>query len=257
MDVSVCIVNFNTYELTKKCIESVLSKTIGCTYEVVVIDNNSKDDSADKLAVDFGDRVIIKKNASNRYFSGGFNDALALASGKYVIFLNSDAELSNNAVKLMFDFMEKNDAVGAAEGTIVDDATGAITQTCSLELTERRNLVRSSRVRKMFCKSEYDAYRISNWDRKSDKEVEVICDAFMIARTELLRRFSGFDEALKLYFTEEYLSDKIRESGFQLWHLAEPKVTHRWSSSTKKVSSDFIRAIYKSDERLYFELKKL
>ncbi|WP_066351143.1 glycosyltransferase family 2 protein [Aliarcobacter skirrowii] len=256
MDVSVCIVNYNTADLTTKCIKSVFEYTKEIDFEVIVVENGSSDGSGDIFKQEFGERIVLIENPVNRFFTGGFNDAIFKAKGKYALILNSDAYLVDNSVKMMFDFLESNSDVGAVEGCIIDEKSGNITQTATMELTEELNKIRGSKKRKFLNKKAYERYAMPDWDRKSDREVEVLCDAFMMVNTELFKKVGSFNEALKLYYTEEYISDKIRLAGYKLWHLGDPKVYHAWSSSTNKVSSGFIRAIYKTDEILYFELKK-
>ncbi|MCT7527167.1 glycosyltransferase [Aliarcobacter cryaerophilus] len=256
MDVSVCIVNYNTADLTTKCIKSVFEYTKEIDFEVIVVENGSSDGSGDIFKQEFGERIVLIENPVNRFFTGGFNDAIFKAKGKYALILNSDAYLVDNSIKMMFDFLESNSEVGAVEGCIIDEKSGSITQTATMELTEELNKIRGSRKRKFLNKKAYNTYAMPDWDRKSNREVEVICDAFMMVNTVLFKKIGAFNEALKLYFTEEYISDKIRLAGYKLWHLGNPKVYHAWSSSTNKVSSSFIKAIYKTDEILYFELKK-
>lgn len=255
MKLSVCIVSFNTADLTSQCVRSVLSHTTGVEYEIIVIDNASSDGSFEQLFREFGDRITLVKNPVNRYFTGGFNDALFRANGEYALVLNSDARLSDNSLKLMVDFLDVHPDVGAIEGTIIDEVTGEITPTSSLELTRFREWVRSIRVLKRLFKPIYDEYRYAGWDRTSDREVEVICNAFMMARTDLLRKIGGFPEALKLYFSDEYLSDLMRGEGFRLFHLGEARVHHAWSSSTKKVRPKFISAVYAADRMIYMALR--
>jgi len=260
MDVSVCIVNYNTVDLTTKCIKSVFECTKDVDFEVIVIENGSSDGSGEIFKKEFGERIVLIENPINRFFTGGFNDAIFKAKGKYALILNSDAYLVDNSVKMMFDFLESNDDVGAVEGCIIDEQSREVTKTSTMELTKLRCSIRGGRKkilhRKLFYKNEYETYAMPDWDRKSDREVEVICDAFMMVNTELFKKVGAFNEALKLYYTEEYISDKIRLAGYKLWHLGDPKVYHAWSSSTNKVSSGFIKAIYKTDEIMYFELKK-
>ena len=257
MGLSICIVNYNTADLTTKCINSVFEFTKGLEYEVIVVENGSSDGSAELFKKEFGDKIVLIENPVNKYFTGGFNDAVFRAKGKYSLILNSDAYLVDNSIKIMYDFLESNTNVGAVEGCIIDEKSREVTKTSTMELTPKLNKIRGSKRRKFLNKKTYNTYAILDWDRKSDREVEVLCDAFMMVNTQLFKDLGAYNEALKLYYTEEYISDKIRESGYKLWHLGMPKVYHAWSSSTNKVSSSFIQAIYRADEKLYFELKRL
>ncbi|MRR07056.1 MAG: glycosyltransferase, partial [Deltaproteobacteria bacterium] len=210
---SVCVVSFNTADLTYQCVRSVLDHTVGLEYEIIVVDNASTDGSFELLSREFGDRITLVRNPTNRYFTGGFNDALFRAKGKYALVLNSDTRLSDNSLKIMSDFLDLHSDVGGIEGTIIDDESGKLTPTSSRELTPLRERVRSIRLLRRLLKPVYDEYRYAEWDRATDREVEVICDAFMMVRTDLVQKIGGYPEALKMYFTEEYLSDRIRGEG--------------------------------------------
>jgi GT2 family glycosyltransferase len=261
MDVSICIVNYNTADLTIKCIKSVFKHTKDLNFEVIVVDNASTDGSVKKFKKELKDKIILIENPVNRYFTGGFNDALFKAKGKYSLILNSDTYLIDNSIKIMYNFLEKNEDVGAVEGLIIDEKSNEITKTSSGEYTKKVSFLKDTPIINIFvhkfCKFLLKDYYYLEWDRKSDKEVEVICDAFMMIRTELFKSIGGFNEALKLYCTEEYLSDKIRNKNLKLVHLSKPKVYHKWSSSTSKVSKRFIREIMKTDKKIYFALKEI
>lgn len=252
---SVCIVSFNTAALTSQCVRSVLDHTAGLEYEIIVIDNASTDGSFELLSREFGDRINLMRSPTNRYFTGGFNEALFRARGQYALILNSDTRLCDNSLKVMSDFFDTHPDVGGIEGTIIDDETGMVTPTSSRELTPFRERVRSIRVLRRLLKPVYDEYRYAGWDRTTSREVEVICDAFMMVRTDLVRKIGGYPEALKMYFTEEYLSDRIRGEGYRLFHLAEARVHHAWSSSTRKVRPKLINAVYSADRMIYMALR--
>lgn len=104
MDVSVIIVNYNTRELTKQCIDSVFSQTEGVVYEVILVDNNSIDGSIEAFSRDT--RIIFIPLDENIGFGKANNAGLKSASGKYIFFLNSDTYLLNNAIKEFYDFAE-------------------------------------------------------------------------------------------------------------------------------------------------------
>ena len=119
-DVSIIIVNYNTKNLTKDCIDSIFEKTTDVTFEVVVVDNDSKDGSIEMLSVD--SRILFIESGDNLGFGRANNLGVEHSSGKYVFFLNSDTLLLNNAVKMMFDFMEKHQElkIGALGAILLD-----------------------------------------------------------------------------------------------------------------------------------------
>ena len=120
MDVSVIMVNYNTLELTKNTINSVMEKTKDLNYEIILIDNASTDGSVEFFEKEYKDKIIFIKNNENLGFGKANNKGIEIAKGKYVFLLNSDTLLINNAIKILFDFMEKNKNCGVCGGNLFD-----------------------------------------------------------------------------------------------------------------------------------------
>jgi len=121
-DVSIIIVNYNTRELLKDCLESVYKYTENILFEVIVSDNGSKDGSLDMVRKEFP-QVILLDNNANLGFGAANNRALDIAQGKYIFYLNSDTVLLNNAVKMFFDYWEnenKPQDLGAIGANLLD-----------------------------------------------------------------------------------------------------------------------------------------
>lgn len=112
MDVSVIILNYNTFELTCNCISSVLRKTSGCSFEVIVVDNASTErDPADFL--DLFPMIKLVVNSENEGFAKGNNSGIAMSTGEYVLLLNSDTELLNNAILYCLQSIKKYPSISA------------------------------------------------------------------------------------------------------------------------------------------------
>lgn len=105
-EVSIIIVNYNTKELLKNCISSILEHTKDISYEIIVSDNGSVDGSIEMLQNEFPQVRLLQNNA-NLGFGKANNVAARIAEGKYIFYLNSDTILLSNAVKQFFDFWEK------------------------------------------------------------------------------------------------------------------------------------------------------
>ena len=120
VDVSVIVVNYNTLELTKNTINSVIEKTRDLNYEIILVDNASTDGSVEFFEREYTDKVIFIKNSENLGFGRANNKGIEISKGKYVFLLNSDTLLINNAIKILFDFMEKNKDCGICGGNLYD-----------------------------------------------------------------------------------------------------------------------------------------
>ena len=102
MDVSIIIVNYNTKNLTLQCIDSIYEKTIGVSFEIIIVDNNSTDGSQELLSQD--NRIVFVEAGENLGFGKANNLGVEKSNGKFIFFLNSDTILVNNAIKCFYDY---------------------------------------------------------------------------------------------------------------------------------------------------------
>ena len=103
-DVSVIIVSWNTKNLLRDCIKSVIKETIKYTFDIWVVDNNSPDDSAGMIKDEFP-QVHLIANPNNKGFSAANNQALKVAAGKNLLLLNPDTVVKENAIDKMLDYI--------------------------------------------------------------------------------------------------------------------------------------------------------
>ena len=115
--VSIIIVNYNTAELLNDCIDSVQSKTVNVDYEIIVVDNNSEKGSLDHLIEKYP-TVNFIFSEENLGFGRANNLGATKARGKYLFLLNPDTLLVNNAIAILYDFMEVNPESGVCGGNL-------------------------------------------------------------------------------------------------------------------------------------------
>ena len=107
MDISIIIVNYNTCELTRNCLNSIFKQTKNVQFEIIVSDNGSADNSVEMIKTEFP-QVILIENKKNLGFGAANNQALKIAKGQYILFLNSDTLFLNNALKMLIDYWENS-----------------------------------------------------------------------------------------------------------------------------------------------------
>lgn len=110
MDVSVIIVNYNTKDMLADCIDSILKYTKDVSFEIIVSDNGSVDGSIEMMKEKYStvSNIRLIENGENLGFGAANNRALDVAQGKYILYLNSDTLLLNNAIYEFFSFYEKH-----------------------------------------------------------------------------------------------------------------------------------------------------
>lgn len=112
-DLTISIVSYNTKSLVEECIRSIIDKTHGISYEIILVDNMSKDGTPEMVEADFP-RVKVIRSGKNMGFSSANNIALKYARGRYFVLFNSDASLINDAFSEMVHFMDQHPDCGIA-----------------------------------------------------------------------------------------------------------------------------------------------
>jgi GT2 family glycosyltransferase len=250
-DLTIAIVSYNTKDLLERCLTSIYQHSRGIKIEVIVVDNASTDGSAALVKKKFP-QVKLIKNKTNRFYTGAINQALAIARGRYFLILNSDIFLKENSFKKLVKFMDKKLRVGATEPLQVDEAGKAVSTGSrhNQPLLDFYELTWPGRLFKN--QAQLDRFRLKKRDRSKIWSAEVICDACLIIQTELFRKIGGYDERLKLYYTENDLCQMIQKHKYQTVHQGKIKVWHTVSASTNKTGWQKISDIYASDAFHYY-----
>ena len=118
MDVSIIIVNYNTYNLTHNCIESIIKNTCSISFEIILVDNASKDGSKEFFSKD--NRIKYIYLEENIGFGRANNVGVEYASGNFLFFLNSDTLLVNNAIYILYQYLIENPKVAICGGNLYD-----------------------------------------------------------------------------------------------------------------------------------------
>lgn len=252
MDISISIASYNTADLLKRCLNSIYKHTKGLKFEVIVVDNRSKDRSVEMVKKNFP-RVKIIANKTNKFFSKANNQALKIASGKYFLILNSDTYFTDNSLKKMVDYMEKNTEIGACEGIEVYE-DGRILQTGSGFSTPLIDFFELSILgTRLKNKKLINRYRLVEYDRRENFEIDVGCDAFLMVRKMIMDKIGGYDKRFLLYYTENDLCLRIKKLGYKIMHLGDSQVMHRVSASVEKIGWKKTDIYYKD---LFYYYKK-
>lgn len=253
MDVSVIIVNYNTLELTKNTINSILEKTKNLNYEIILVDNASTDGSVEFFEKEYKNKIIFIKNNENLGFGRANNKGIEIARGKYVFLLNSDTLLINNAIKILFDFMEKNEDCGICGGNLFDKDLKP-THSFLKQLPSLKNeLDFLWKSMTNIVKSKISKRKDFNYSEKI-KRVGYITGADMMIKKSILNKVGLFDKDFFMYFEETELTYRIKKIGYQVISVPMAKIIHLEGKSTifkeKKIKM-FLESKYKYFYKVY------
>ena len=215
------------------------------------MDNASSDGTADMVKERFP-WVRLTANSENVFFTKANNQALSRATGRYVLVLNPDTLLEDGTIDNMAGFMEHHPEAGAASCVFMD-SSGSIIRTCwrartlSWLLLSREPIVRVFRNSRALRNAS-----MADWDRQSEREVDVVSDAFLFARRSALREVGFYDERFLLYLTEDDVCMRLRSAGHKIMHNPGARICHLVSRSTKKKPMFAILRIQRDDFTTYF-----
>ena len=236
-EVSVIIVNYNTKELTKNTIQSIIKKTKGVDYEIIVADNNSQDGSVEELKNTFQNKITIIETKQNFGFGKANNLAIKQSKGKYVFLLNSDTELINNSIKIFYDYMEQNEQVGLCCGNLYNEKN-IPQESCDMHLY--RNTTLSYFLWRLFgiCKHVFYMKNVMSFNYSNKVKTVAWClGADMFIRKNILEKTGLFDENIFMYYEDMDLCFRIRKNGCLIKSLPEAKIIHFGSKSSNGIKN--------------------
>jgi GT2 family glycosyltransferase len=249
MDVSILIVNYNTISFLIDAIDSIFEKTEGIKFEIIVIDNNSKDNSEKILAEKYGDKIIYLGLHENIGFGRANNEGSKIAKGRNLFFLNPDTKLINNAVKKLSDYMDNNPDVGCCGGNLLNENEKPTISFRRIfpSLFEEINIRLLSIPEKVL----FGKNLIYNYSIKPIK-VSFILGADLMIRKELFNAISGFDSDFFLFYEEIELQYRIKKLNYLIINVPYAKIVHLEGKSS---SNNFDRLIKQLNSKTIF-LKK-
>lgn len=236
---SIVILSYNVRELLMGCLNSIKDADISIPFEVIVIDNASKDESGNMVIKEFPEYRLIQ-NSKNLGFAAGNNIAKDIVRGEYVLFLNPDTKVFPEVIEKTLLYLNNNPEVGALSCKLVLDNG-------KLDLDVRRSFITPwigfshliLRADKIFPRSKlFGKYWYGYINENTTHEVDVIQGAFMLVRKKILDSINWFDEDYFLDGEDVDLCFRIKEKGWKIIYFPKVKIIHyKGASKGKKAES--------------------
>ncbi len=235
--VSIIVVSFNTKEQTLACLASIFEQTRDLAFEVIVYDNASTDGSADAIARQFP-QVSLIRGSENLGFGRANNAASTHASGDYILLLNPDTIVLDNAVKRLFDFaVETPDAKIWGGRTVNLD--GTLNPTCVWRFpTNWSMLCQALGLHRLLPSvAVFNPEPYPNWARDTVRDVDIVTGCFLLTTRTFWNILEGFDEDFFMYSEEADLCYRTRQLGGRLVFTPNATIVHL-DGATKQVAAD-------------------
>jgi O-antigen biosynthesis protein len=246
LDLSIVIVNYNVKYFLEHCLASVEKAIVNLQAEVFVVDNASSDGSN----LFFKDRFPPIKfiyNEKNVGFAKANNQAVALCSGKYILFLNPDTLVPENCFEKCISFFESNMQCGALGVKMIDGAGNFLKESKRSFPSPLTSFYKLSGLAKLFPHSKkYANYHLGHLSENESNEVDVLAGAFMMIPKKVISEVGSFDEQFFMYGEDVDLSYRIQKAGYKNYYFADTTIIHFKGESTKRGSLNYVKMFYKA-----------
>ena len=245
MDVSIIIVAWNVRELLHNCLKSVYEQTRGIEFEVMYVDNASKDGSVGMVKKEFP-QVKIIQNEKNEGFIKANNQGIEVSKGRYVLLLNSDTIVLDNAIAKTVNFADKHPEA-AVVGCKVLNPDGTLRRACFMYPSVLNMVLSATYLSRIFPKSKFfGRERMTWWDFNDVREVETVSGCFSLVRKKAIRQVGLIDEAYFVYGDDPDWCYRFKKYGWKILFTPEPEIIHYAGQTTKHKPKEFLLQLYGS-----------
>ena len=241
MKLSVIILNYNVRYFLEQCIISVQRSIAGIDAEIIIIDNNSPDDSCEMMKKNFPE-ITLLENKENVGFSKANNQAVKIAKGEYVCILNPDTAVAEDTFIKALHYAENLENLGAL-GVYLMDGTGTF-----LPESKRNLPTPKASLLKLFGSGK--SYYANDITKNENGEVAVLVGAFMLLKRAVYNEVNGFDEDYFMYGEDIDFSYKITKAGYKNHYLGSVPVLHYKGESTSK-DAEYLDRFYGAMQIFY------
>ena len=235
MQLSIIIINYNTFNLTCRCIASIHEKLMEVDYEIVLVDNASVECDPNLFKKRFpGIKLII--SPTNTGFAGGNNLGIMQATGDYILLLNSDTELLNNAPKICMDHLLANNDTGIVTCQLIYP-DGTIQFNCRRFRTIKWELLEIFPLYRLIPKAKREALMLHRYfDHQSFANCDWVWGTFMLFSKSIVQQLPDrkLPEDFFMYCEDVLWCWHFKQLGYRVHFLPEAKVMHIHKGSADK-----------------------
>jgi len=234
LDLSIIILSYNTRDYLRNCLQSVLNQTKRLTFETIVLDNASSDGTPQMMRSEFPGVAYIYHNR-NLGFTKGNNEGIHLSRGRYVLLLNPDTRIVDDALSEMVGFMDAHPDCGVM-GCKLLNADGSLQYSCRRFPSYQTALFnRYSILTRLFPENRFSqSYLMSADDHSATREVDWVSGAALMVRREAFSEVGLLDENFIMYSEDVDWCYRMHEAGWKVYFFPEAQIYHYIGQSTSQ-----------------------
>jgi len=234
MQLSVIILNYNVRYFLEQCVLSVQHAIKNIEAEIIVVDNNSKDDSCAMMKDRFPEIALIE-NTENTGFPKGNNIGVAAAKGEYICILNPDTVIAEDTFSSILEFAGEQKDFGISGIKLVDGRGHFLPESKRGVPTPWVAFTKIGGLYKLLPRREiFNRYYAQHLNENQSGKVDILVGAFMVMKREVYLSVGGFDEDCFMYSDDIDLSYTVLKKGLRNYYFAGSAVIHYKGESTVK-----------------------
>ena len=246
MELSIVIVNYNVKEFLTQCLDSIFKSQTQYNYEVIVVDNSSRDSGRDEICSTF-EHITWIDNSENVGFGRANNQGFSHAKGVYTLILNPDTVLQEDTLEKCISYLLAHPEVGGIGIKGLDGSGQFLPESKRALPTPLVALWKITGLSAIFPKSSVFArYHLGHLSPEENHEVDILVGCFMMVPTQLLLSVGGFDPQYFMYGEDIDLSYELQKTGHKNIYFSDSQIIHYKGESTKRGSLNYVRMFYKA-----------
>jgi len=235
---SIVIVTWNCKEFLRECLESLAKYRCDAAAEIIVVDNDSRDGTAELMGECYPEVTLIQ-NGENLGFARGNNVGLRICSGKYICLINPDVRVLDGCIQRMMGYMERNPRVGLL-GPRMLDANGVSGRSYMGAPTLWNLFCRALSLDALFPHNKlFGGFLMFYFDRSRTAEVDILNGWFWMTRRQALDEAGPLDENLFMYADDLDWSKRFRDAGWKVVYFPEAESIHYGGGTTARAPIRF------------------
>ena len=230
---SICITSWNTRQLLRNCLASLYADRDCASWEVLVVDNASRDDSPAMVQARFP-QVELIACCENLGFVRGSNLALQRARGRYLLLLNSDTRVEAGALGRLVEFMEAHREAGIVGPKLLNE-DGSLQLSCGISPTLGTETINKLLLHKLF-----PFFKLGRWSHREIRPVGWVTGACLMARREAVEQVGLLDSGIFMFYEDLDWCMRIGQCGWKIYYLPASRVVHLGGQSTRQQSREML-----------------
>ncbi len=247
---SICIVNWNTRDYLRECLQSIADTASDLAPEVIVVDNASSDGSAEMVRRAFPS-VMLLANDENLKYARANNQALEVAGGEFKLLLNPDVVVLEGALRELLAAADRHARAGAVAPKLVNP-DGSLQRSCRSFPNPDALTYEMLGLSRLFPRSRrFGKYRMSWWCCDTEMTVDQPMASALLLRASSLAEVGLFDEGFPMFFNDVDLCRRLWNGGWEVWFTPAASMIHHVGAGTRQVRPQMVQESHRSLLRYY------